>query len=239
MPLDFPPSPTNGQVYANWVYSTSKAAWQAKPLESDVAVPSPTPPSTPNNGDLWFNSDDGNLYVYYNDGDTSQWVQVKSDATLSSTLGNRVTQLELPGRIVQVVSATKADTFTTTSTSITDVTGLAVTITPKSSSNKIIVLLNTTISATASGTHNYQLFRDSTYIGGGLSGTYVTDYSAIGTQNGQYNVSANFLDSPSTSSAITYKLRVSTSTGTLAINRRALANDMGSISTITVMEVVG
>jgi hypothetical protein len=160
--------------------------------------------------------------------DGSLWKQVYPAVNVPTT-----------GQVVQVVSTTKADTFTTTSTSITDVTGLAVTITPKSSSNKIIVLLNTTISATASGTHNYQLFRDSTYIGGGLSGTYVTDYSAIGTQNGQYNVSANFLDSPSTSSAITYKLRVSTSAGTLAINRRALANDMGSISTITVMEVVG
>lgn len=104
MPLDFPPSPTDGQVYDNWVYSTSKGAWQAKPLESDVAVPSPIPPSTPNNGDLWFNSDDGNLYVYYNDGDTSQWVQVKSDATLSSTLGTRVTALEaVPTGLVQLV----------------------------------------------------------------------------------------------------------------------------------------
>ena len=93
MPLDFPPSPANGQVYANWVYSTSKAAWQAKPITGKVTTSS-VAPSTPDNGDEWFNTEDGNLYVYYTDVDGSQWVQVKSDATLSSTLGNRVTTLE-------------------------------------------------------------------------------------------------------------------------------------------------
>ena len=35
---------------------------------------SPTPPSTPSQGQLWWNSDDGRLYVYYDDGNTAQWV---------------------------------------------------------------------------------------------------------------------------------------------------------------------
>jgi hypothetical protein len=33
-----------------------------------------TPPSTPNNGDMWFDTESGTIKVYYNDGDTSQWV---------------------------------------------------------------------------------------------------------------------------------------------------------------------
>ena len=38
------------------------------------------PPNTPtpNNGELWWESDTGDLYVYYNDGDSAQWVMANS-----------------------------------------------------------------------------------------------------------------------------------------------------------------
>lgn len=105
MALDFPTSPTNGQVYGNFVYSTAKGAWQAKPITGKVTT-SATAPSAPSNGDEWFNTNDGNLYVYYTDVDGSQWVQVKSDATLSSTLGNRVETLEAkPSGLVPMIPA--------------------------------------------------------------------------------------------------------------------------------------
>lgn len=244
MPLDFPPSPTNGQVYANWIYSTSKAAWQAKPLESDVAVPSPTPPSTPNNGDLWFNSDDGNLYVYYNDGDTSQWVQVKSDATLSSTLGNRVTALELPGRIVQVVSATLTTATSASSSAFvwTDVTGLTLSITPTKTSSKIFVTYNLPVSASGTCFVGARIVRNSTGIGVNTSSstmnassiTYITDNGRLETLSG------SFLDSPATTSATTYKMQYTqNATFTLYANRRAAATDLGGAATITAFEVAG
>jgi hypothetical protein len=37
---------------------------------------SDTPPASPKNADLWFNSLDGGLLVYYNDVDTAQWVEI-------------------------------------------------------------------------------------------------------------------------------------------------------------------
>jgi plastocyanin len=37
-----------------------------------------SPPLTPNQGELWFDTESGVLYVYYNDGDTAQWVQPTS-----------------------------------------------------------------------------------------------------------------------------------------------------------------
>ncbi len=102
MALDFPSSPTNGQVYGNFIWSSAKGAWQAKPITGKVTT-SATAPSAPSNGDEWFNTNDGNIYVYYTDVDGSQWVQVKSDATLSSTLGNRVEALEAkPSGLVPV-----------------------------------------------------------------------------------------------------------------------------------------
>ena len=39
----------------------------------DIAT---TPPGSPTVGDLWWDSDDGDLHVYYNDGSSSQWVTV-------------------------------------------------------------------------------------------------------------------------------------------------------------------
>lgn len=102
MALDFPSSPTNGQVYGNFIWSSAKGAWQAKPITGKVTT-SATAPSAPSNGDEWFNTNDGNIYVYYTDVDGSQWVQVSSDATLSSTLGNRVTALEAkPSGVVAI-----------------------------------------------------------------------------------------------------------------------------------------
>jgi len=100
--LNFPSSPTNGQVFGNWIYSTSKGAWQAKPLEQTVAITSPTAPASPTNGDLWYNTNDGSTYIYYTDVDGSQWVEIKSDVTLSSTIGPRVDTLELRQGLVPI-----------------------------------------------------------------------------------------------------------------------------------------
>jgi hypothetical protein len=43
---------------------------------SSAIVQSDSAPSSPVNGQLWFDSTTGNLYIYYNDGNSSQWVQV-------------------------------------------------------------------------------------------------------------------------------------------------------------------
>ena len=45
-----------------------------------------TAPIGPSEGDLWWNSEEGNLKVYYNDGTSSQWVDAFSIST--ATLNN-------------------------------------------------------------------------------------------------------------------------------------------------------
>lgn len=45
---------------------------------------SDTAPVTPADGDLWWNSSDGNLYVFYDDGTSSQWVDAMTAGTLSA-----------------------------------------------------------------------------------------------------------------------------------------------------------
>jgi hypothetical protein len=115
---------------------------------------------------------------------------------------------------VQVIQTVKTDTFTTSSSSYVDVTGLSVTITPKSASNKILVLYSGLI-ATISGeyTVDMQLVRNSTAIFlGDAAGSRQQASSFMWTDpSSQYTTSpANgiYLDSPATTSATTYKLQM-------------------------------
>jgi hypothetical protein len=147
--------------------------------------------------------------------------------------------------VVQVKSTTKSDTFTTTSTSFTDLTGLSVSITPTSASNKILVLVNLNLGSDAIGSlPRGQLVRDSTAIGiGDTSGTRarVSLVDCVDQSGLQVSSGMSFLDSPNTTSATTYKMQVSVTAGTMAVNRAFDNSDSTgrsmAISTITVMEV--
>lgn len=85
--LDFPASPTNGQVYtqdgSSWTYDSTKGAWRSSPYEPGAAITSVTAPTNPQNGDIWFDTDDGTMYVYYNDGTSSQWTEMRSQIATS------------------------------------------------------------------------------------------------------------------------------------------------------------
>jgi hypothetical protein len=83
MPLDFPTSPTNGQTYNGYVYSTSVGAWQTKPNAQSPFYTSDTPPGNPVTGDSWFNTNDGTMYIYTYDGNSYQWVEHRSQIAKS------------------------------------------------------------------------------------------------------------------------------------------------------------
>jgi len=79
MALDFPASPTNGQVYVGsngvtYTYSTTHSSWTTSGGGGASISVGTTPPGSPTAGALWWNSETGVLYLYYNDGNTSQWV---------------------------------------------------------------------------------------------------------------------------------------------------------------------
>jgi hypothetical protein len=78
MAYDFPASPTSGQTYTpsgGPTYTWDGTVWKTASTGAPVIVYSAdTPPGTPVIGTLWFNSADGNLYIYYSDGTSSQWV---------------------------------------------------------------------------------------------------------------------------------------------------------------------
>ena len=152
------------------------------------------------------------------------------------------------GAVVQVVSTTKTDTFSGSTTgSFYDITGLNVTITPSSASNKI--LINVTVCGGHSNLAAYRLVRGSTAIGVGDSGGGNRNQVTFGHTshpvdgNRMMNNSMTFLDSPSTTSATTYKLQTFQYTGTNYVNRTSADTNASytgrAISTITATEVVG
>ena len=83
MALDFPANPVDGEVYASYVYSAAKGVWQGREESNTVAIVSPSVPATANPGDIWFNSAFGIAYIYYNDGNSSQWLELVSPAPAS------------------------------------------------------------------------------------------------------------------------------------------------------------
>jgi hypothetical protein len=150
------------------------------------------------------------------------------------------------GKVLQVVSTTKTDTFTSTSTTNVDITGLSATITPSSATSTILVMLNLTGSGIPAASYmTYQLVRNSTAIAIGDASSSRTRASntIYGAVTGVLGSASNtFLDSPSTTSATTYKIqgRINTS-GTFYVNRADTDTDLSTfartVSSITLMEI--
>jgi len=157
------------------------------------------------------------------------------------------------GKILQVVSTAKTDTFSASvaSGNFSAVTGLSASITPASASNKILVTTHLHLSSSiAAGTGSYRIMRGATPVGvGDLAGSRGQQTAALNNwdnENGDIaNVSMTFLDSPATTSATTYSVEFynyyTVGTPTLYLNRSFGDNNnsfgVRPISTITVMEV--
>ena len=151
------------------------------------------------------------------------------------------------GKVLQVVSTTKTDTFTlSATTTFTDVTGLSVSITPSSASNKILILSNTSFGSENIGA--FKLVRGSTGIAIGDAAGSRQQASAVvypASGNAIITASINFLDSPNTTSATTYKIQMIAHSVTGYVNRnnnntdQNAAGDSRIASTITVIEIAG
>ena len=158
----------------------------------------------------------------------------------------------MSGGIIQVKSTTK-----TTQQTILDSSGssaypsgavdiITVTITPTRADSKVLV--SSTIQAACSDAAILYMFRDSTLINAGTDGSSGASgayrgwaHVRMGPSNETYSYSTQFLDSPSSTSAVTYKIKGLNMNGSnsLYINRRASNDTYALTSFITVMEVSG
>jgi len=164
--------------------------------------------------------------------------------TFPSTISGVSPTQPYSGRVLQVVSVPLLTASTASVTSPTYVDfGLSATITPSSSSSKILVFGNVEIGwSTAAGAW-IQIVRGSTAIGNGTDGSYANFQSGVQVSGGTasnnfWTFPFSFLDSPATTSATTYKIQASLdANGTLAINRRQGDTAFGGSSVITLMEI--
>ena len=162
-----------------------------------------------------------------------------------------LTSTTATGKILQVVQTVKTDTASSDTATFADLSGLSVSITPASTSNKILVSCNIHVSGRQDSFQAFKVFRDSTAIGLGTAGSNNQTNASFGTQaintgSAQYGLrTANFefLDSPSSTSALTYKIQWASvyQSYTSYINRPYSVNDQTfniyASSSITVYEV--
>ena len=165
------------------------------------------------------------------------------------------------GGIIQVVSVAKRDIFSTTNgvtgSGYDPVSGLAATITPTRSDSKILVMLQMSVGRSAN--HRVYMRLGRTIAGGSLDNTiFIGDANGsntrntgsmhLGTASGMVPISSNFLDSPGTTSAVTYQPAICGNQGdgnhTCYVNRQANSNGSSSAddvqtSSIVLMELSG
>ena len=151
------------------------------------------------------------------------------------------------GKVLQVIQTVKTNTFTSTSTSFIDITDLSVSITPSSTSSKILVMAHVMGHGQNAANHGlFRLLRDSTVVyAGDTAGSRASGFgdSITSDVNSQQANVAIYLDSPSSTSSITYKIQGATETGTFYVNRSP--NDSDSFargrtaSSILVQEIAG
>ena len=159
-----------------------------------------------------------------------------SGTTLSSTASGG-------GKILQVVQATKTDTASVTGSSFSSM--FTASITPSSTSSKVLVLVTLNVGG---ATNNWPLVRltrsSSTLLQGDTAGSRVRVTTVCGAPNSSASVASalNYLDSPASTSALTYEVEMaSQSTGTVYLNRSSTDTDTSAFqrgaSTIILMEV--
>jgi len=187
--------------------------------------------------DLTLNADgSGNDIILQSNGSNVGTLTAEGVLTATSFAGSGasltgLTSSQMPaGSVIQVVSMVTNTATTTTSTSFVD-TAVTLNITPSNASNKILVIANLTgiVAEDNLSALSMQIVRDSTSIYTNLNFLYGTTSALI----------ANFdmvtLDSPSTTSATTYKVQIK--------NRESNNITIGTNSiddcSITLMEIVG
>jgi hypothetical protein len=141
------------------------------------------------------------------------------------------------GKVLQVVSALTSTSTTISSSTYADST-ITATITPTSATSKVLVIVSAhaTATKTASGVNlaaKMRLMRDSTNVWE-AERAFFLEHSTSSTDLGYaYSAGITYLDSPATTSAITYKIQGAYVVGNAIIFQNAGISD----STITLLEI--
>lgn len=170
--------------------------------------------------------------------------------TLPGDADGTIATTATAGKILQVIQAVKKNRQTINSTTLVDITGMSVSITPSSASNKVLVNYSLVVFSNAVY-YALRLLRnsDSTiFVGDENPSATSQNRASFGSYDSSYviadTVAQSFLDSPNTTSATTYKLQAYSpysSAYTIGINSGVALDNYtymnNCVSTITAMEV--
>lgn len=211
---------------------------EAAALVADNFRIAATAPASPTVGQMWYDSTTGTLREW----NGSAWRMVASPSASN-------------GGVLQVAQAVKTDTYATTAgAQWADVPSMSVSITPKSTSNKVLVLVDVKMNGTPSASVvRSRLVRNSTaiYTGDAASnrpGVMCQFYGGNTGSDGHYftmgQTGGMFLDSPATTSATTYKIQIGGDSNALLLyvnrtqqDRDTTYYDGRAASSITLLEI--
>jgi hypothetical protein len=169
---------------------------------------------------------------------TSGTVLTSASSIATSQLSGSIASSSLPaGSVLQVVNATYSTQVSTASGSYSD-TGLTASITPSSSSSKILIIVQQVGcgKATNDTTLQLKLLRNSTDL-------YWFERSGAWTGSGAYNYigtcGISYLDSPATTSSVTYKTQMAAFSAAATVYTQFNVGAGVPASTITLMEIKG
>lgn len=174
---------------------------------------------------------------------------------IQSTTGNAAITIAnngkpyIAGAVLQVQQTLYTDQFAKTSTAEEDITNFNVTITPTSASSKVLIQVHMVVSSGQNCGHSFTLKRGTTAIGvgkdeGGRTRAGWAFDGGNSDTNRATSLSYQFLDSPNTTSATTYKVSMEKyNTAQFRMNRNSTAAgesfDDNYASTITATEIGG
>ena len=150
------------------------------------------------------------------------------DSLIEKTSGNGV---HIPGHVIQVVNHRNNAANGTTSTTFV-ASNSAATITPTSTASKILIITNSPLYISGDNGHTYTtIFRNATNLSPG-NAEFLLFSAGTGSTGRWTNGSMSFLDSPSTTSAVTYTVYYRNATaGT------SYYDGNGGMALITLMEI--
>lgn len=180
---------------------------------------------------------------------------VTTQANIVSGYNSRLTVVEQPGRIIQVISAAYTTAYSANVTSNTfydfPSNSLRIAITPKNANSKFLLMGSATV-GTNSNDAGWRFTRNGSMVGVGNANsnrpraTALTGWIMGADSNHSFtSISSNFLDSPGTTSEIVYNIQYASEGGVVYINRSGAYSDGNAIynatmlSSLTVLEIAG
>ena len=234
-------------VFAN---ATDRDAAITSPQEGQFAYLKDTNVTTYYTGSAWANLDTTGMTnpmtttgdtIYSSSGSTPARLGIGSTGQVLTVAGGVPTWATPAGgggKILQVVSTT--DNTLKQVASGSEYTEIATAITPSSASSKILVMASIGLSSNSTNSDaGFRIKRNTTAIQQGSGGTVninASFYMGEGSSEGR-GQTIQLIDSPATTSAITYKMELLTVTGTININRRGLDTYYAASSSMTLMEI--